>query len=699
MGAQRTSQAVRAQDSRPLNSYSVICDRMCSGLSAGSGSSCDWISGPPPFRRACALTTTRILLRCLRPCPRSSFLILCSMGQPRLIYLPYLPALIYLGCASTLSRMHRRFSLSLRPRFLVLRSRTPILPASVSPPQGPTSLPRSLPTSLRYFRTLLVPVAPAPQLVLPPRVALPLLPSISTHGRLSTSRSKPVGALWAHPSRPLPSSLAPPVVCHHQLPCAACSPVACPGPSPIAVTASPVDCVPAPAPCACPSVAPSLVPLTAASHSPSPRILSPAPPPPSSSRDHVPASPFHARPSVAPDPGPPSALVTPPPPRNPSPSAPFRYSSPFGNTPKLRTRHGPSLRTFSHERRAHGTVAGTWAPSFSRPCRGSPTRRSSSSVCLDRVYTVNASSCGMEVMFRSIFGRRAAFTFKVADPVNWHDACRRFLGSLVLIHRIVLPLFPIRTHQARAIIFLRSPGVAFCPTSPIGFGLFFGGPFFFSRLSQHVSLLSFLLFSFPPGEERSSQTMQDHQGNRLTSRCSQRSTIQADSSRSAGAREGPEFVVQMSHWPADVSQLCLVLPKVWPLRFLWDHFVRFLRIPSPALLGLSGCIPFVFWLLVVAMPVSLFGGHGVRARLGGYVRPDLASSTSCFSDFPRDPGLSCFTLMSSWFCFMRSLFVFSGFEALRPTCDVFFMLFQAVLRTPINQDGPTLRIAPLRFLL
>ena len=41
---------------------------------------------------------------------------------------------------------------------------------------------------------------------------------------------------------------------------------------------------------------------------------------------------------------------------------------------------------------------------------------------------------------------------------------------------------------------------------------------------------------------------------------------------------------------------------------------------------------------------------------------------------------------------MRSLIVISGFEALRPAYDVFFMLFQAVLRTPINQDGPTLRI-------
>ena len=95
------------------------------------------------------------------------------------------------------------------------------------------------------------------------------------------------------------------------------------------------------------------------------------------------------------------------------------------------------------------------APSFSRPCRGSPTRRSSSRVCLGRVFTVKPNSRGMEVMFRSTFGRRAEFTYKAGDLVNWHDTCRRFLGSLVLIHRIVLPLFLIRTHQARAIISLR----------------------------------------------------------------------------------------------------------------------------------------------------------------------------------------------------------------------------------------------------
>ena len=197
------------------------------------------------------------------------------------------------------------------------------------------------------------------------------------------------------------------------------------------------------------------------------------------------------------------------------------------------------------------------APSFSRPCRGSPTGRSSSSVCLDRVYTVNPNSCGMEVMFRSTFGRRAEFTFKAADPVNWHDACRRFLGSLVLIHRIVLPLSLIRTHQARAIISLISPGVAFGPTSPIGFGLFFSFSFWvpsllFAVVSACVSLV-FPSVLFPPWEEHSPQTTQDHQGNWLTSRWSQRTTIQADSSRSAGAREGPELVVQLSHWPTDVS--------------------------------------------------------------------------------------------------------------------------------------------------
>ena len=69
------------------------------------------------------------------------------------------------------------------------------------------------------------------------------------------------------------------------------------------------------------------------------------------------------------------------------------------------------------------------APSMSRPCNDSPSRRPSSHVCLARAFTLKPNFHGMAVTYRLTSGRRAEFTFKAADLVNWHDVCRRYLAK------------------------------------------------------------------------------------------------------------------------------------------------------------------------------------------------------------------------------------------------------------------------------
>ena len=288
---------------------------------------------------------------------------------------------------------------------------------------------------------------------------------------------------------------------------------------------------------------------------------------------------------------PPRFKLAPRSPRNPSPSAPFRYSSHFGNTPKPRIRHGSSLRTFSHERRAHGTVAGTWT--------GTQLLEALQRLTNEKITLIRLPGSGLHRQ-RKFLWHGGYVSVNIWQTGRVHNQGR---GSGELARRLsTLPRKPCpdTSHCPSALSDSDSSGEGhyFSKISRgrvlsyitdwfrLVFHFFLLGAFSSVRgcLSMCLPCLSFCSLS-PPGEEHPSKTTQDHQGNRLTSRCSQMSTIQADSSRSAGARGGPEFVVQLSHWPADVSPLCLVPPKVWALRFLWDHFVRFLRIPSPALLG------------------------------------------------------------------------------------------------------------------
>ena len=102
----------------------------------------------------------------------------------------------------------------------------------------------------------------------------------------------------------------------------------------------------------------------------------------------------------------------------------------------------------------------------------------------------------------------------------------------------------------------------------------------------------------------------------------------------------------------------------------------FFHIPSSAHLGpLSGaCILIASWLLVVAMSRSLSGCHYDRARLGGFLRPELASFASWFSGFPRGLGVKCFAHMFLWFCFTHCCLLVSGYEALRPANVVLLTL-------------------------
>ena len=209
------------------------------------------------------------------------------------------------------------------------------------------------------------------------------------------------------------------------------------------------------------------------------------------------------------------------------------------------------------------------------------------------------NSRGMEVMFRSTFGRRAEFTFQAADPVNWHDVCRRFLGSLALIHRIVLPLFLIRTHQARAIISLRSPGVASGPPSPLGFGLpvtfSFWGTLLCSRLSQHVSLLFFLFFSCPPGRSIRHQ---------------RRKIIRGTSSQAA-ARRG-----------AQLRQVALAVLVRGRDQTLWSKCHSGLRTSLHYFWPLLRCGLFVFFAMAlsdffVSLLLPLRSVHSISLRVAG----------------------------------------------------------------------------------
>ena len=225
-----TAQVRKLNLACPLNSFSVMCDRMCSGLSAGSGSSCDWISGPPPLRakasthllsglrghddvgplapalvlgvppmvfqdrllsaprcpcrscRACTLTTTRILLRCVRPCPRPSFLIFYSMGQPRLIF-PALPARPHLPWLRFDSIEDAQEVLS------VLTPTVPCVEVSDSHPPSKYIPPRAhvlaRVAAIRIFATsghLWSPSLPHTSSSFHLAWPSPLLPSFSTHG-------------------------------------------------------------------------------------------------------------------------------------------------------------------------------------------------------------------------------------------------------------------------------------------------------------------------------------------------------------------------------------------------------------------------------------------------------------------------------------------------------------------------------------
>ena len=157
------------------------------------------------------------------------------------------------------------------------------------------------------------------------------------------------------------------------------------------------------------------------------------------SRDHVVTSPPRARPSLSPDPSLPTALVTPPSPFNPSPSAPSpapppspspcRPTIPFDNAPKTRIRHDHAFGTAPHGRPAHGTVHGTWTGTH-LPCTSSPTQSQACAFVWLGPSPSNPNFHGVAVWCRSISGRLAVFTFKAADPVSWHDVCRRFHGSL-----------------------------------------------------------------------------------------------------------------------------------------------------------------------------------------------------------------------------------------------------------------------------
>ena len=331
-----------------------MCDRLCSGLSAGSGSSCDWLSGPPPLRAEASAQ----LLSGLRAhddvvpfaCGRLRSGISAGSGSsgdgtsgP--------PALCADVSVQLLSGLHAHDDTNpfempetvpaiFVPDTLLDGSAEADFPALPARPLLPWLRFDSIEDAQEVL-SVLTPTAPcveahsvssglssaADKDPRPPSKFLPKDPHpclgrrlrvFATSGHLwSPSLPHPGSSFhlaWPSPSRlfphmagpqlPVPNLLvlsgaqpsrppppAPPVVPHFfpsfaitNCPVPPVRPSAASDLLSIAVTASPTDYVPAPAPRACPSVAPSLVPLTAAtpppSPSPSPRIYPPAPPSP-----------------------------------------------------------------------------------------------------------------------------------------------------------------------------------------------------------------------------------------------------------------------------------------------------------------------------------------------------------------------------------------------------------------------------------
>ena len=66
---------------------------------------------------------------------------------------------------------------------------------------------------------------------------------------------------------------------------------------------------------------------------------------------------------------------------------------------------------------------------------------------------------------------------------------------------------------------------------------------------------------------------------------------------------------------------------------------------------------------------------------------------SCFGDFPRGVGTTCFTCVFLLSGLIQCCLLASGYEASRPAFAVLFPWFQTGLRTLISQDGTTSRIA------
>ena len=458
MCRQHAAQASKAQDGSslkfqvrsPLNSCSVMCDRLRSGLSAGSGSSCDWLSGPPLRAEASAQLLSGLRAHddvvpfvCGRPrsgisagsgssgdgtsgpptlCAEVSVQLLSGLQNPfempetvpAIIVpdtlldgsaeadfparpaRPHLPWLrfdhvedaqevlsvltptapcgevhsVSPGLSSAADTDSHPPSKYISPRAHILarvaayessllqdtsgprRSRTPARPSTSRGPPPPS----------RSFPHMAGPQLPVPNLLVLSGNSLPGFPP-------RASRRAPV----VFPSSAIGTCLVPPA-----------RPSAAPDLLPIAVPAPPVDSVPARPPHLLHLPAPlpvSFLPHPLPPHPPvttflPPRFMlalgRPGPRPPilPSSRPLLPATPLPLLPLV-------TAVL-------------FATLPSLGSTmapPSIPSLMNVGLMAQSPE---HGQ-----APSFSRPCRGSPTRRSSSYVCLDRVFAVKPNSCGI----------------------------------------------------------------------------------------------------------------------------------------------------------------------------------------------------------------------------------------------------------------------------------------------------------------